>query len=375
MRRILVCAALVTACSPTKPDAGKEPVQPINRSITAGALDSLPRMTPSSGRLVCLSDGVSACPTGAVTANWLHDGMFATWEQHKVVDLWRPGQTDPTVLGEIGNNENQYDAVLSVAATPTGYVIVSLMGQHTLSYDSKGVFTGSLPIPPIRLSRSMGYSGSIPFSQIIHEAGQDSVAEFEVRLIDGPGDTTGKRVLDTRLNWFRLHGERAIAPLPLFPTLPSYAFAPDSDIVWSPGDVLDVERQSVDGKVRWTMKSGVTGMPILPADVKATRARIPADEKARLIAFDSSAAHTGKFFPAVVGLLLARDGRVLLNGPQLPGRDSVTYYLLGNTGEPVGTFGLPAQTHALLFDGDSVLVQRSGANASQELRWLVLGKQ
>jgi hypothetical protein len=375
MRWILVSAAVLAACSPTKPEPGKEPAQPINRTITAAGLDSLPPVALRDGRLVCLADGVSTCPTGTVTANWLAGGSFATWEQHKVVEVWHPGATDPSTLGEVGNADNQYDAVLSVAATPTGYTIISLSGQHVLSYDATGVYRSSLPVPPIRLSRTAGYSGSVAFSQLIHEAGHDSVAVFEVRLIDGPGDTIGKTVLSTRLNWFKLHGDRTTAPLPLFPTLPSYAFAADSDIIWSPGDVMSVERQSPSGALRWSLKSEATGSPILPADLKATRERIPADDRGRLASFDSSAAHTGKFYPAVGGLLLARDGRVLVSGPQVPGRDSVAYYVLGNTGQPVGRFGMPARTRALLFDGDSLLVQRSGANTNLELRWLVLGKQ
>lgn len=375
MRWILLGAALCAACAPTKPEASKAPAPPVRRTITAAGLDSLPRITPTDGRLVCLADGVSTCPTTPVTANWLRDGMYATWEQHKVIEIWHPGQTDPTPLGDIGEADSLYDAVLSVAATPGGFVVISLIGQHLLTYNAKGKFLASLPIPPVRLSRTTGYSGSVPFSQIIHEAGQDSVAEFEVRLVDGPGDTIGKPVLKARLDWFKLHGDRAIAPLPLFPTLPSYAFAPDSDIVWSPGNVLNVERRAPDSTIRWSLTSDVPGAAISPADLKATRARIPAADKARLANFDSSAAHTGKFYPAVAGLLLARDGRVLVSGPAVPGRDSVTYYLLGNRGEPTATFALPERTHALLFDGDSVLVQRAGANANQELRWLVVGKK
>ena len=91
-------------------------------------------------------------------------------------------------------------------------------------------------------------------------------------------------------------------------------------------------------------------------------------------AFDSSAAHTGKHFPAASGLFVGADGRVLVVGPQTPTRDSLDYTLLNNSGVPSGRFALPVRTRPLLYAGDSLLVQRPGANASSELRWLVIGK-
>jgi len=108
--------------------------------------------------------------------------------------------------------------------------------------------------------------------------------------------------------------------------------------------------------------------------VKMLRARVSPDDKARLSAFDSSARNTGKHFPAASGLLVSPEGRVLVVKMQMPFQDSVGVVLLGPTGEPLGQFKITARTHPLLFAGDSLLVQRPGANTNSELRWLRLAK-
>ena len=376
MRRILVGVLLLGACSSNKPVAPKDPAQPIVHSMSAGALDSLPRMSLTSGRLICLVDAGAPCPTTPATANWLRDGKYATWELRKAVEIWSPDKTDPQLLGEVGVTDSQYDIVLSAAATRSGYIILNLSPGRSsaLLYDSRGRYTSNLPMPPVSMTKSRGYSGNVAFFQLIHEAGRDSAAEFDVREVDGPGDTIGVSVLKARLPWLRIRDGRATGPLPLFPTLPSYALAADSDIVWGNSDLFNFERRSPTGAIRWKLTTDAPGPPITKAELAAIRAKLPQNDKTKLAGFDSSAAHTGNFFPAASGLFVGPDGRVLVAGPQLPTRDSVEYVLLDRTGLPTGRLGMPKLTRPLLFAGDSVLVQRAGANANQELRWLVIGK-
>jgi hypothetical protein len=264
-----------------------------------------------------------------------------------------------------------------VAQTGGGYVVVSQTNgvAKQLTYDANAKFTSSLPVPPVGMTHARGYSGAIAFYQLIEPGAQDSAAEFEVREVDGPGDTVGVSVLKRKLNWLRLRDSRPVVPVPLFATLPSYALAPDGDIVWSNSDVFNVERRSAKGALRWSLTSDVPGPAITPAHLKELRSKLPQDDKARLAAFDSSAAHTGKFFPAASGLFVGADGSVLVVGPQTPMRDSLDFTVLNNGGAPIGRFSLPVRTRPLLYGGDSLLVQRPGANANSELRWLVLNKK
>ena len=374
MRRFLIGALLLGACNNGKPAAPEQPAEPITRTTTTAALNALPQQTIANGRLVCLAQGGAPCHATDATANWLRDGKYATWEAHQPILIWTPDKTDPELLGEVGPEENRYDVVLSVAATPSGYVVLNLSSSHALLYDQKGRYTSSLPMPQVSVSRARGYSGSIAFLQVIHETGRDSAAAFEVREVDGPGDTVGTTVLKTTLPWLRLRDSRTSTPVPLFPTLPSYAIADDSDIVWGNSALFNFERQSAKGVLRWRLTGNVPGPAITPAEIAALRAKLPPGDAARRKSFDSSAAHTGKFFPATSGLYVGPDGRVLVAGALVPSHDSVDYFLLGNTGEPTGRFALPVRTRPLLFAGDSVLVQRAGANTNQELRWLVIKK-
>ena len=327
----------------------------------------------TDGRLICLSDGHSPCPTSAAAANWLHDGRFATWEPHHPILIWTPAKTDPQMLGEIGHDSTQIDVVISVAANGTGYTILNGAGMHVMRYNAAGALESTVPFPQETITHETGYSRDIAFYQVITEGGRDSAASFDVRIIDGPGDTVGHSVLKTSLDWLRLRDSRPTVPLTLFPILPAYAFATDSDVVFSQGDLFTIVRRSPAGKVRWTLTSDAPGLAVTDSDIAAARSRIPRDASKELRArFDSSVANTPKFLPAVGGVYVAADGQVVLGSVGGPSRDSARYTVLSSTGEPIGRFLLPTATRVLLFAGDSILAQRAGANAQPELRWLMI---
>jgi hypothetical protein len=369
MRRWLIAVGFLAACSGAKTPSATSNA-PQKRTTTSAALEALPVLPIAEGQLVCLADGISPCPGGIATANWLTGGRYATWELRSPVTIWTPGKTDPQILGEIGSKDEQYNTVFSVAATRTGYIVLNVNPPKALLYNSSGVFSAMLPTPQITVTRTRAYSGSVPFFQAINSGGNDSAARFDVRLIDGPGDTIGIPVLHESLPWLILRDNRPVVPLPLFPTLPSYAFAPDSDIVWSPGNIFQFERRSPTGVVRWSVSSDVHGPVLDSAEIAQLRSKLPADEPARRASFDSSLKHSDKYLPAITGISLAPDGRVLVIGPQAQTRDSVPYYVLSSSGEPIGRFAMPRRSRPLLFAGDSVLVQRPGANAHAELRWI-----
>lgn len=346
---------------------------PITTAITAATLDSLPVLAVSDGRLVCQADGESPCPDRDAAANWLDHGDFATWEPGRNVEVWSPGKVDPTTIGESGYGNGQYGAVLAVGAVGNQIAVLDGQRMAELEFDDHGAYRSTLPIPPVSQMRAVIFAGDIAVLQVIRMGSGDSIATFEVREIDTPGDTTGHVVLKLPLAWLRLHNGVPSVGLPLFPALPAYAVAADSDIIWTSGDVFTVRRQSPGGVVRWTLAGGFPGPPITDTEIARVRNRYQTnpDTVARR-SVDSSIAHTGHFHPALSGIVAARDGGVLLAGAQIPGSDSVHFYLLDWQGRPRGRFVLPRQDHLLLFDGDSVLVQRPEPNLHQQMRWLRL---
>ena len=364
---------LLAACG-EKPAPPKVAVPTgVERTISRGGLDSLPLIHVGDGRLVCLSDGQSPCPFNPVTANWLRDGRFATWEPQRQVQIWTPGAADPKALGEIGGGTNQYGNVLSVAEIGDGYTVIDGRGPRVLRYDAKGTYQSGMPIPALSVVHAVGFSGEITILQLIRSAQPGGEATFEIRRINTPADTTGPVAIKTALPWLHIRDDHPSAAVPLFPVLPSFAFAADSDIVWTRGDTFVVHRESTNGTSRWTLRSTATGPAITPAEIAAMRANIQQrGDTASLVRFDSSAAHTGPNRGAIAGILVAPGGRVLAASLPVTTADSVAFYVIDADGKPAGRFFLPRQTHILLFAGDSVLTQRPGANAQLELRWLML---
>jgi hypothetical protein len=344
------------------------------RTVTAGALDSLARFSVTDGHLVCLADGQSPCPVELATANWMHGGRFATWEPNRQVQVWSPNQSNPETIGEAGGGTGQYRAVVSVAANGAGYFVIDAAANNLLLFDGKGHYQSSVPIQPSGMSHATGFAGDIPLLQLILPTAVDSPAAFEVRELEGPGDTLGRTVLRLPLTWLRIREGKPSRQLPLFPVLPSYAIARNRDIIWSAGDVFAVRRQSDSGALRWSLTGDASGPAVTPDDIAHERAQLGATpDAAATERFDSSVALSARFYSAITGLILAPDGRVLVAGSQVPGRDSLDYYSLSSSGEPKGRFTLPRRSRVLLFDGDSLLVQRPGPNMNQELRWLLVG--
>lgn len=372
MRSILIGLVMLTACGGDKPAAPVAWGEPATRTISAGALDSLPRLIVSDGQLVCLSDGQKPCPVAMAMANWLDNGRYATWEAHRPIQLWTPGVVDPVLLGSVGTGDSLYEFPVAVAKSGTGMIVLSAAGAHALRYNANGKFTSSIPFPALSITHATGFQGSIPFYQVIRERGADSGALFELREIETPGDTSGVLMFKQDLDWLRVQGARPVAPLPLYPILPSYMIAADSDVVWGSGQLFALERRARSGTLRWSLTSDATGPAVTKEEVAEARAKLPLDAaKGAWAHFDSSVAITGKFHPAIGAIILAKDGRVLVVGVPVSSLDSVKYVTLSRMGEPTGQFLLPRVNRVLLFAGDSVLVQRPGANAQPELRWVV----
>jgi hypothetical protein len=376
---VLMLAAFA-GCSREKQTAPSH--APVGRNVTAAQLDSLPQLAVTDGRLICQSDGTSPCPVSAAIANWMGDGTFATWELHRQVQIWTPGKTDPAALGENGGGDDKYNYVVSVAAIPSGYEVIDGSPPHVLIYDHARKYLSSRPIPPVALTRAMGFSGTVTFMQSVRASSADSIspATFELREIDSPGDTLGISVVKVQLPWLRMKRMQAVqdsvaSPVPLFALLPPFTFTRDSDVVWSTGEQFAIRRQSPQGALRWSIAGDVMGPPVGPDEISKLRSQFLAKAPPQLLAsFDSNAAHTGKTHPAIVGLLAAPDGKVLVVGPQMITRDSVTFYTIDDGGAVAAKFDLPKGARVLLFAGDSLVVQRAGANAQPEMRWLMLRK-
>jgi hypothetical protein len=377
MRRlfpVITWAAMLTlAGCGHDPVAGLPVGAPVDRTIAAAAIDALPRDSVSDGRLICASDGGNACPLNIAAANWLHGGRFATWEPNRVVEVWSPGVPDPQALGDVGPAENQYGYAVAVGQLGREYVVLDAQQMHALRYDEKGTFRSWLPIPPVSVRHAIGFARDLVVLQTVTASSPDSVGEFEVRELDTPGDTLGHSMLKVRVPWFVMRNGRLAQAMPLFPALPSYAFAADSDIIWSAGDSLTVERRSSSGAVRWITRSGATGATVTPDEVVQMRTQIVTspDPQARAV-FDSTVAHTGKTHPAITGILTAADDRILIVGSASPVRDSVDLITLRADGTPAARFALPRRSRVLLFAGDSLVVQRPGPGMHQEMRWLQL---
>ena len=310
VRWILAPSAVLAFAACHKANAPRPSGPPVERTVSSATLDSVPQLAVTDGHLVCLADGQSPCPAEVATANWVHDERFATWEANRQVQIWSPNQPNPQTLGEVGEGNGQYRAVVSVAANGAGYFIVDAAGNNLLRFDGQGRFQSSVPVPPTRMTHVAGFAGDIALLQLIRPTVADSPAVFEVREIDTPGDTLGHTVLKRPLPWLRIHNDRLSAQLPLFPVLPSYAIAADSDIVWSPGDVFALRRQSASGALRWSLTSDVPGPAITAEEIAQARVQFGSTTDAAATArFDSSAALTGKFHPAITGILLAHAGR------------------------------------------------------------------
>jgi hypothetical protein len=221
----------------------------------------------------------------------------------------------------------------------------------------------------------LGYSGEIAVLQVIRSTAADSAASFQVRMIDTPGDTAGRLVLKLPLEWLHIRDDRPTTALPLFPTLPAYFITPDSDLVWTAGDTFSVRRQTADGVVKWKLESNVLGSAITSEEIAKIAEGVAKQHNPQIqSSFDSARAHTGKNHAAIAGLLVSKDGRVLVAAPQTALSVDVDLYRLSATGEPIDRFAMPRQSHVLLFSGDSLMVQRPGANGQPELRWLLLKK-
>lgn len=364
----LATAILLVACGGASPDA--RAVAGGEQSVTAATLDSLPRAALTDGSRVCYADGYDSCPLHGAVANWLAPDRFALWEPGRQVTTYRVGDTIGVSVGSVGTGEGKYANPGAVGAAENGDILVVEATTDTLlRYGRDGRFLAAHALPKLFGRTAWGFSGRVALLQRFAAETSTSPATLELRILKAAGDSAGRVALALPIPWLRLDNKDISSPVPLVPTLPVYAVADDGSLVWSSAERLWLRRLNRTGGTDWTLASDITGPAITPAALAARRkeleaAGIPA------IDLDSMTARTPATYPAVSGILLSRDGRIMIGRTIVPSSDSVAYLMLSKDGVPLSQFMLGARVHPLLFSGDSLLVHRPTAGEPWEVRWL-----
>lgn len=372
MRRMLPFGILaVAACGGASPATGAER----HLTVTEAALDSLPELTVHDGTLLCTALGYDDCPLHTAVANRLDDRRIAIWEPGRTVRIWRAGDSAGLALGRSGGDSSQYEMATAVATDGSGYLVVTPdSGWRLLRYDRDGNLGRTDLLHVDQQMTVLGFVGDRPVRQSVDGWDGDSAATLTVTALRRITDTSGTDLLTIPVNW--MHGGSELAPplAPLIAASPSWGLEDDGGIVWSPGGPFRVERRSPRGTVRWTL-DGPPGLPVTARDLdirdsvaRAQAALLPLVDAD----FVSMRERSDSLHPAISGLTVMPDGRVLLARSVLPGRDSVDYVRLDSEGQPQSRFRLPEGTRVLLAEGDSLLVHRPTESEPWQLRWLRL---
>lgn len=366
----IIASVLITACGGVRDQQATASVH----VITAAALDALPRWTVTDGGRVCSADGRTLCPLHAAVANWLAPDRFALWEPGRQIGAWRIGDTVAVLIGSVGQGPGTYTNPSAVGATSgSDVLVVDAQTDTLLRYDGEGKFLSAKPLPKLFGLSAWGFAGRVAVLQRI--TARDSVvpAVLELRILKAAGDSAGRVALQTTIPFLHLNNSEVSSALPLFPTQPVYAIGDDGALTWSSADRLWVRRVNSSGGTNWTLSSDIKGAAIAPADLAARRLELEHDD-VPAIDLDAMTARTPATHPAVAGILLGRDGRVLVGGAIVPSSDSVTYLMLSKDGVPLARLTLDKRVHPLLLSGDSLLVHRPTEGEPWEIRWLLLPK-
>ena len=370
----LALALSLAGCATS--DAPEAPAPGGNWTLDAAAVDSLPLLTPQDGRLVCVADGRAACPLVQPIANRLGGDRIALWEPGRPVQIWS-ADTTPVTIGRVGQGLGEYLAVLGVGPGSDNAVeLIDMMadGARVMTYDAKGSFIESKPIPPIEDGAARGFIGALPVLQGMVAHSESGEGAFRIYLLKKATDTTGLLLLQAPMPWVRLQGTQLVSTPPLFATSPVYALFPDGEIVWGQGDRIDLIRRMADGNPRWQLHINRPRLPITPEEFAAKRASVQArlDGQLSEVDLDSMRQKSDTLHPALGGIVATHEGQLYLAGP-ITAADQIEFIQLRADGKPIGRFLLPATTKVLLAAGDSLLVHRPQEGELREVRWLRLG--
>ncbi|MES2124838.1 MAG: hypothetical protein V4503_09160 [Gemmatimonadota bacterium] len=340
--------------------------------VTAATLDSLPRLTFTDGGRVCLADGRNLCPLQAAVANWLGEDLIALWEPGRPIGAWKIGDSVAMRVGALGVQVGEYQNPAAIGGTSSGdLLVIDAQTESLLRYDRSGKYIGSKPLPKLFGIRAWGFAGNLALLQRLYAADTASPATLELKILKTAGDTGGRVALTTTIPWLRLNDDVVSATVPLFPTQPVYAVGEDGAVVWSPADRFAINGISPRGTPEWSISSNLTGPPIDSTEISARRAQL-AQQDVPAIDLDSMVAKTPATSAAVTGILINRDGRILVG--RATSGDSAEYVMFSKTGEPLSRLVLGSRIHPLLLSGDSMLVHRPTDEEPWEVRWLLLSK-
>lgn len=364
--------AVVLACT-AEPSA--VPPSGGNWTLDSATAAALPQLQSADGRLLCVADGSTPCPAGQPYANRLDTERIALWEPGRPVQLWGADST-PIDVGAVGAGLGEYQTVLAVGPGKDGEVLVVNMeadGVRLMRFDRSGKFLEQSLLPPLLDGEARGFAGKIPLQQEMVVRGDSGGTVFRVTVLDDATKTTGRVVLEVPIPWLSLKGGDVTSAPPLFVAAPAYVMTTDGEVIWSPGDRLDIVRRLADGSPRWQLRGDLPRAPVTPQELAAKRAnaRQTLGDGATEADLDTMVARSDTKHPAVAGLIATSEGVVYVAGPTTAA-DSVDYLRLAADGKPNGRFRLAQDTKFLLATGDSILVQRPHGGELREIRWLRL---
>ncbi|MEP6590496.1 MAG: hypothetical protein ABJC19_04860 [Gemmatimonadota bacterium] len=368
---LLLVGALLTAC------AARETVTPASnaaRTVTQSQLDSLPALAVTDGGRVCVANGRDLCPLEAGIANWIGDDRFAMWEPGRAIGAWKLGDTVPVAIGALGTKVGEYQNPSAIGGgSGSDLLVVDAQTQSLLRYDRNGKFLGSKALPKLFGITAWGFVGKYALLQRVFAKDSVTPATLEIKVLSSAGDTAGRVALTTTIPWLHLNDDAVSAALPLFPIQPVYAVAADGTLVWSAADRLTLQAVAPSGATRWSISSELTGPPIDTAQVRGRREAL-AQQAVPQIDLDSMTARTPATAAAITGILIDRDGRVMIGRATATASDSSQYLFFSRDGAPLARLSLGARVHPLLLTGDSLLVHRPTEGEPWEVRWLLLSK-
>lgn len=369
---LVLFPVLLMACTARE---GAVPPAGGNWTLDSATASTLPQLQAADGRLLCVADGTTPCPAGQPYANRLDAERIALWEPGRPVQLWGADST-PIDVGAVGAGLGEYQMVLAVGPGKDGEVLVVDMAAddvRLMRFDRSGKFLELSRLPPLLEGEARGFAGKIPLQQAMVARGDSGGTDLRVTVLDDATKSTGRVVLEVPIPWLSLQGSDLTSAPPLFVAAPTYVMTTDGEIIWSPGDRLEIVRRMADGSPRWQLRGDLPRAPVTPQELAARRAsaRRAMGEQATEADLDTMVARSDMKHPAVAGLIATPEGVVYVAGPATAA-DSVDYLRLAADGKPNGRFRLSQDTRFLLAIGDSILVQRPHAGEPREIRWLRL---
>ena len=365
---VLALAASVGGCGRTS-GAGADRSFAVQRHVSRAEYERAPRLQLVLLSRACAAESSPGCPVDTLAHALLGPGRTMLLVPLRgVAAVFDSSGRWLRDVGRTGAGPGEYRRVMAAGVDTAGAItLFDASGFRVVTFDAAGRPAATRAVRPpigfqgVKVAEGRPIAWVVPGGRTIGDTVLGNFVPLEQ-------ETPSRALASVAVRSLTRAGSDLMPLPPLFAAYPVWDVGPGLLIVFSPGDLMRIERYGEDGALDLLVDVDIARRAVSDADLERELSRRSArtglsgfgGPEQRVIRAQLAEArrNAAAFHPSVRDVRVLRDGTILVKGSPVEPSDSVRWDVFDRSGDLAGYYLLPQD--ARISDGDDRVLLLTG---------------